>query len=94
MRRRCPSPPPVCALHHLLKHAGFNEIRVTREKLPLGFDSAAQLGSILAFSPIRANLDVLSAPRREQLGQALELRVAVNDALHAEAVEHLAFARR
>jgi len=86
--------PDAEQLRELLKHAGFNEIRVTREKLPLRFDSAAELGSTLASSPIRADLDALSAPRREQLGQALERRVAVNDALHAEAVAHLAFACR
>ncbi len=86
--------PEADRLRERLDHAGFNEIRVTREKLPLSFDSAAQLGSTLAASAIRADLDALSAWRREQLGQALERRVAVNDALQAEAVAHLAFARR
>jgi hypothetical protein len=86
--------PEADRLRELLDHAGFNEIRVTREKLPLSFDSAAQLGSTLDASAIRADLDALSAWRREQLRQALERRVAVNDALQAEAVAHLAFARR
>lgn len=86
--------PDADQLRELLEHAGFAEIRVTRDALPLSFDSAAQLGSTLAASPIRADLDALSASRREQLAQALERRVAANDALHAEAVAHLAFARR
>lgn len=86
--------PDADRLRELLEHAGFDEIRVTRETLPLSFDSAAQLGSTLAASPIRADLDALSEPRRAQLGRALERRVAVDDALHAEAVAHLAFARR
>jgi SAM-dependent methyltransferase len=86
--------PDADQLRELLEHAGFEEIRVTRDALPLSFDSAAQLGSTLAASPICADLDLLSAPRREQLGQALERSVTVNDGLHAEAVAHLAFARR
>jgi SAM-dependent methyltransferase len=86
--------PDADRLRELLIRAGFHEIRVTREKLPLRFDSAAQLGSTLTSSPIRADLDVLSAPRREQLRQALERRVAVSDALRSQAVAHLAFGRR
>jgi hypothetical protein len=85
--------PDADRLWALLERAGFNQIRVTREKLPLSFDSAAQLGSTLAASPIRADLDTLPAPRREQLSHALERSVAVNDALQAEAVANLAFAR-
>jgi hypothetical protein len=86
--------PGADQLRELLEHAGFDEIRVTRDALPLSFDSAAQLGSTLAASPISADLDALSAQRREQLGQALERRVMVDDALHAEAVAHLGLARR
>ncbi|MFL5925624.1 MAG: methyltransferase domain-containing protein [Gaiellaceae bacterium] len=85
--------PDADRLRELLERAGFNQIRVTREELPLNFDSAAQLGSTLAASPIRADLDTLPAPRREQLGHALERSVAVNHALQAEAVANLAFAR-
>jgi SAM-dependent methyltransferase len=86
--------PDADRLRELLEHAGFDDIRVTRDALPLSFDCAAQLGSTLAASPISADLDALSAQRRDQLGQALERRVVVDDALHAEAVAHLAFARR
>jgi SAM-dependent methyltransferase len=81
-------------LRELLEEVGFDEVRVTRDALPLSFDCAAQLGSTLAASPISADLDALSAQRRDQLGQVLERRVVVADALHAEAVAHLAFARR
>ena len=86
--------PDPSRLRELLEHAGFREIRVTREKLPLTFDSAAQLASTLAASAIRAELDALPACRREQLRQAVERRVAISGALQAEAVAHLAFARR
>jgi ubiquinone/menaquinone biosynthesis C-methylase UbiE len=86
--------PDADRLRELLEHAGFNEVRVTREELPLSFDSAAQLSSTLSASAIRADLDALSARRRDQLGQAIERRVVLNDALHAEAVAHLGSARR
>jgi SAM-dependent methyltransferase len=86
--------PDADRLRGLLERAGFDEIRVTREELPLSFDSAAQLGSTLSASAIGADLDALSARLREQLGEALERRVAADDALHAEAVAHLASARR
>jgi ubiquinone/menaquinone biosynthesis C-methylase UbiE len=86
--------PDADQLRELLENAGFDQVRVTRDALPLSFESAAQLGSTLAASAIAADLDALSAPRREQFGQALERRLAADDALHAEAVANLAFARR
>jgi SAM-dependent methyltransferase len=86
--------PDADQLRELLEDSGFDEVRVTRDALPLSFESAAQLYSILAASPIAAVLDVLPAQRRDQLGQAVERRVAVDDASHAEAVAHLALARR
>jgi ubiquinone/menaquinone biosynthesis C-methylase UbiE len=86
--------PDADQLRELLEHAGFDDVRVTRHALPLSFECASQLGSTLAASPISADVDALSAQRRVQLGQVLERRVLVSDALHAEAVAHLAFARR
>ena len=86
--------PQAAQLRKLLQALSFDEVRVTREALPLSFEDAAQLGSTLAASAIAADLDALSAQRREELGDALERRIAVDDALHAEAVAHLAFARR
>jgi ubiquinone/menaquinone biosynthesis C-methylase UbiE len=86
--------PDADQLQELLQESGFEEVRVTRHALPLSFECAALLGSTLAASAIAAELDALSAQRREQLGQALERTVAVDDALHAEAVANLALARR
>lgn len=86
--------PDATELRELLAQSEFDAIRVTRHRLPLSFDSAAQLVSTLAASGIAADLDALPAWRREQLGLALERRVAVEDALHAEAVAHIAFACR
>lgn len=80
-------------LRELLEESGFDDVRVTQQTLPLSFESAAQLGSTLAASPVAVDLDALSPQRREQLTQALERRLAVGDALHAEAVAYLAFAR-
>ena len=54
----------------------------------------------LSFAPrspsrrVATELDALSASRREQLARTLERKVAVSEALHAEAVTHLALARR
>jgi SAM-dependent methyltransferase len=85
--------PHADQLRELLQESGLDEVRVTRNALPLRFECAAQLGSTLAASAIAADIDALSPQRREQFGQALERRAAVDDALHAEAVAHLAFAR-
>ena len=85
--------PDADQLRQLLEKAGFDDVRVTRDALPLSFESAAQLCSTLVASPIAAALDVLP-PHRREFSQALERRVAVDDALHAQAVAHLAFARR
>lgn len=81
-------------LRELLEESGFADVRVTQDVLPLRFESAAQLGSTLAASAIASNLDALSVGGREQLAQAVERRVAIKNALHAEAVAHLAVARR
>jgi hypothetical protein len=81
-------------LRELLEESGFDHVRVTQDVLPLSFDCAAQLGATLAASAIAADLDALPARRRKQLARALERRVAINEALHAEAVAHLAVARR
>jgi ubiquinone/menaquinone biosynthesis C-methylase UbiE len=86
--------PDAEQLRNLLEHTGFDDVRVTRAALPVRFDSAAQLGSTLAASAIAADLEGLPARRREQLGKALDRRIAANDALDAEAVSHVAFARR
>jgi SAM-dependent methyltransferase len=86
--------PDAAELRELLAESGFGDIRVTRRVLPLSFDSAAQLGSTLAASGIAANVDALPPERRQELDLALECRVAVEDALHAEAVAHVAFGRR
>jgi SAM-dependent methyltransferase len=86
--------PDADQLRELLDESGFDDVRVTRAALPLNFESAAQLGSTLAVSAIAADLDALSTRRRAQLARALERRVTVNEVLHAEAVAHLAFARR
>jgi ubiquinone/menaquinone biosynthesis C-methylase UbiE len=80
-------------LRMLLEESGFDDVRVMQDALPVSFDCAPQLRSTLAASPIAADLDALPAQRQEQLAQALERRVAVDDALHAEAVANLAFAR-
>ncbi len=86
--------PDADQLRELLEESGFDEIRVQQDALPLSFEGAPQLCSALAASAIAADLDLLSVQRREQFAQVLERRVAVDDALHAEAVAHLAFARR
>jgi hypothetical protein len=86
--------PDADRLRELLERAGFDGVRVTREVLPLSFDSAPQLASTLTASAVRADVDALSPRRREQLAAALERRVVLDDALRAEAVSHLAFARR
>jgi ubiquinone/menaquinone biosynthesis C-methylase UbiE len=85
--------PDADELRNLLEESGFDEVRVVRDALPLNFECAAQLGSALAASVVAADLDALPAPQRDELGRALERRVAVNGALRAEAVAHLAFAR-
>jgi SAM-dependent methyltransferase len=95
--RYCDGPwgtPDAAELRNLLVESGFDEVHVRRHALPLRFVSAAQLGSTLGISAIAAELDGLSAQRREQLARSLERRVAVDNALHANAVAHLAFARR
>ena len=86
--------PRADRLRELLEESGFDDVRVTQAVLPLSFECAAQLGSTLAASAIAADLDALSAKRREELALALERTVASNEALHAEAVAHLAVARR
>ena len=86
--------PDAEQLRNLLEHTGFDDVQVTRAALPVRFDSAAQLGSTLAASAIAADLEALPARLREQLGKALDRRTAANDALDAEAVAHVAFARR
>jgi ubiquinone/menaquinone biosynthesis C-methylase UbiE len=85
--------PDADELRELLERSGFDDIRVTRLALPLTFESAAQLASTLAASAIAVDLDALSTKRQEQLAQALERRVAVDDVLRAEAVANLALAR-
>jgi SAM-dependent methyltransferase len=86
--------PDAGQLKEALTHSGFEDVRITRDALPLDFECAAQLGSTLAVSAIAVDVDRLPATRREQLARALERRVAVDEALHAEVVAHLAFARR
>jgi SAM-dependent methyltransferase len=82
------------ALRELLEVSGFVDVRVVREALPLNFESVAQLGSTLAASAIAADLEALAPQQRAQLDQVIERNTAANDALHAQAVAHLAFARR
>jgi SAM-dependent methyltransferase len=86
--------PDADKLRKLLEQSGFDDVRVAQDALPLSFECAAQLRSTLVASAIAEDIDAMSARRREQLARALEQRVAVNEALHAEAVAHLAFARR
>jgi SAM-dependent methyltransferase len=86
--------PDADQLRELLDDSGFNEIRVQRDALALSFEAAPELCSTLAASAIAADVDALSPQRRVQLGQALERRAAVDHALHADVVTHLAFARR
>jgi SAM-dependent methyltransferase len=81
-------------IRELLKGSDFAEVRFRTEALPLTFDDAHQLGSTLAASGIAADLDALPAERREELGHAIERNVANSGALDAEAVSHIAFARR
>lgn len=81
-------------LRELLEEAGLVEVTVARHALPLSFECAAQLGSTLAASAIAADLDALPRQQRERLSLTLERRVALEDALQAEAIAHLAFARR
>jgi ubiquinone/menaquinone biosynthesis C-methylase UbiE len=85
--------PDADQLRELLEGSGFDDVRVTRHALPLTFECSAQLVATLAASAIAADLDALSAQRQEQLAQALERRVAVEDPLRAKAVANLAFAR-
>ena len=86
--------PDANQLRELLQKSGFNEVRVAQQALPLSLESAAQLGATLVASPIAADLDGLSVQRRKQLSEVLERRVVADDALHADAVANLAFARR
>ncbi len=86
--------PDAHQLRELLEKSGFNEGRVALQALPLSLESAAQLGATPVASPIAADLDGLSIQRRKQVSEVLERRVAADDALHAEAVANLAFARR
>jgi SAM-dependent methyltransferase len=86
--------PHADQLRKLLTESGFERVRITRDALPLTFESAAQLAATLAASAIGADLDGFPAQRGQQLGQFLERTVAVDDALRAEAVAHLAFGRR
>jgi ubiquinone/menaquinone biosynthesis C-methylase UbiE len=86
--------PDADQLRNLLEESGFADVRVTQDVLPLRFESAAQLGSTLAVSAIASDLDALSVRGREELARALERGVAIDDPLHAEAVAHLAVARR
>jgi ubiquinone/menaquinone biosynthesis C-methylase UbiE len=86
--------PDADELRELLEESGFDDVQLTQDALPLSFECAAQLGFTLAVSAIAADLDALSAGRREQFARVLERRVAVGEALRAEAVAHLAFARR
>ena len=86
--------PDANQLRELLQKSGFNEVRVAQQSLPLSLESAAQLGATIVASPIAADLDGLSVQRRKQLSEVLERRVVADDALHAEAVANLAFARR
>jgi SAM-dependent methyltransferase len=86
--------PDADQLRELLEESGFDDVQLRQDALPLRFECAAQLGSTIAASPIAADIDTLSVGRREQLARALERRVAVDEVLHAEAVAHLAFARR
>jgi ubiquinone/menaquinone biosynthesis C-methylase UbiE len=86
--------PEADRLRELLDDAGFEDVRLTRETLPLRFADAAQLRSTLAASAIAADLDALPPQRRGQLARALERRVALDGALRAEAVAHVAVARR
>jgi SAM-dependent methyltransferase len=86
--------PHADRLRELLEESGFDHVRVTQAVLPLSFECAAQLGSTLAASAIAADLDALSAKRRDELALVLERTVASTEALHAEAVAHLAVARR
>jgi ubiquinone/menaquinone biosynthesis C-methylase UbiE len=86
--------PDADELRELLEESGFDDVQLTHDALPLSFECAAQLGFTLAASSIAADLDALSAGRREQFARVLERRVAVGGALQAEAVAHLAFARR
>ena len=57
-------------LRELLEESGFDDVRVTQDALPLSFECAAQLRSTLAASAIAADLDALSAQRREQLARS------------------------
>jgi ubiquinone/menaquinone biosynthesis C-methylase UbiE len=86
--------PDADELRNLLEESGFDDVRVARHALPLSFECAAQLGSTLVVSAVAADLDALPTQQRELLARALERRVAVDDALRAEAAAHLAFARR
>jgi hypothetical protein len=85
--------PAAGQLPELLERSGFDDVRMMRHALPLTFECAAQLASTLTASAIGADLAAFSAQRQERLAQALERRLAVNDALRAEAVANLAFAR-
>jgi hypothetical protein len=86
--------PDADQVRELLEECGFDDVRISRDALPLRFECAAQLRSTLAVSGVATELDALSASRREQLARTLERKVAVSESLHAEAVTHLALARR
>ncbi len=85
--------PKAEQLEQVLEAGGFDDVRVTRETLPLRFDDAGQVFKTLGASALAADLDALPAEQREELARAVERRVAAVGA-ESDAVSNVAFARR
>lgn len=88
------SMPDARRLRELLEESGFTDVRMKQAVLPLRFECAAQLRSTLAVSGIASEVEALSVDRRKQLARALERHLARCGALDADALAHLAVARR
>ncbi|MHB8641962.1 MAG: class I SAM-dependent methyltransferase [Gaiellaceae bacterium] len=85
--------PEAEQLRRALEDGGFDDVRVTRETLPLSFDDADQLITTLTASAIAADLDALSAEQREALGDAIKRNVAAVGS-ESVAVSNVGYARR
>jgi SAM-dependent methyltransferase len=85
-------------LQELVEGAGFGDVQVTREVLPMVLDGgASQLASTLAASGVAAEIDALPSPEKQRLAEAVARHVAdvtVEGELRSVAASHLVLARR
>ncbi len=93
--------PPLAALEDAIREVVGDELADRYRGGPWGMPDADELQKLLeesGFDDVRVTQHALplnfESATQEQLAQALERTLAVDGALHAEAVAHLAFARR